>query len=289
MMLKAILLLLCTAVTALAGSLGINQGKISISSADGISDASYTLIEPNLLPEPISLSDTSTLRFTFTVIDTSTGNGVFPQQAHLLFEDPNGRHDVTLPIIVKGNGKASFIINASKLHPALAHTHGPLHLTLLLSSLSAHTPLSYPLGELTLPSSILESPPRERHDLPPRDGEPAFQPEQELFHTFREDEKTVGVVKSLMGTGLALSPWAVLAFLLGKTYPSLEMKAARTSSYLFLACLTALEALILMYWVRLKLYQFLPYFLALSLVSAYTGKVALGGLRAARLRSGGAP
>ena len=35
--------------------------------------------------------------------------------------------------------------------------------------------------------------------------------------------------------------------------------------------------------------QFLPYFLALSLVSAYTGKVALGGLRAARLRSGGAP
>ena len=35
--------------------------------------------------------------------------------------------------------------------------------------------------------------------------------------------------------------------------------------------------------------QFLPYFLVLSVVSAYTGKVALGALRATRLRSGGAP
>jgi oligosaccharyltransferase complex subunit delta (ribophorin II) len=105
--------------------------------------------------------------------------------------------------------------NTAKPPSTLVHTHGPLHLTLLLSSLADHTPLSYPLGELTLPPSILETLPRGRHDLPPRAGEPAFQPEQEIFHTFREDEKTVGFVKSALGTGLALSPWAVLAFLVG--------------------------------------------------------------------------
>jgi hypothetical protein len=39
--------------------------------------------------------------------------------------------------------------------------------------------------------------------------------------------------------------------------------------------LFALEALIVTYWVRLRLYQFLPIFLPLSVVSAYTGKLAL--------------
>lgn len=103
-------------------------------------------------------------------------------------------------------------------------THGPLHLTLLLSSLSTHTPLIFPLGELTLPPSILEAPPRGRHDLPPRAGEPAFKPEQEIFHTFREDEKSVGVFKSTIGTGMAMSPWAVLAF---SVSPGLDTRLVR--------------------------------------------------------------
>ena len=103
--------------------------------------------------------------------------------------------------------------NTAKPQSALTYTHGRLRLTLLLSSLSDHAPLSYPFGELSLPASILRSPPRNRHDLPPRIGEPAFQPEQELFHTFRDDEKTVGFVKSAIGTALALSPWVALAFL----------------------------------------------------------------------------
>jgi hypothetical protein len=48
-----------------------------------------------------------------------------------------------------------------------------------------------------------------------------------------------------------------------------------TYSALFLLSLFALEALIVTYWVRLRLYQFLPIFLPLSVVSAYTGKLAL--------------
>lgn len=288
MRLKAALVLVCAASVALAGSLGIKQGKVSITSPDGISDATYTLNEPSPLPSPIVLAESSTLKITFTVIDTTSGEGVFPQQAHLLFEDLKGE-DVTLPVSVKGNGRASFAVNTAKPPSALVQTHGPLHLTLLLSSLSTHTPLIFPLGELTLPPSILEAPPRGRHDLPPRAGEPAFKPEQEIFHTFREDEKSVGVFKSTIGTGMAMSPWAVLAFSIGKIYPSLGMKTAPSSSYLFLGCLAALEVLIFTYWVRLTLQQFLPYFLALSLVSAYTGKVALGALRTTRLKAGGTP
>lgn len=46
-------------------------------------------------------------------------------------------------------------------------------------------------------------------------------------------------------------------------------------SSLFLLTLTALEGLIVIYWLKLRLYHFLPVFVPLSLVTAYTGKLAI--------------
>ena len=68
------------------------------------------LKEPLPIPSPVNLTEASTFKLTFLVIDTTTGDGVFPQQAHLLFEDANGKGDVTLPITIKGNGRASFTL-----------------------------------------------------------------------------------------------------------------------------------------------------------------------------------
>ena len=180
-------------------------------------------------------------------MDTSTGNPVLPQQAHLLFEDVKGG-DVTLSVNVKPNGRASFVFvssvwlphgtllilifsltflcvvsvnrcqNTAKPITALLSTHGTFEMTLILSTLDPNTqPLMYPFGRLILPDSILRPIPRARHDLPPREGEPAFQPQQELFHTFREDEKTVGFLKTAIGTGLVLAPWLVLLVLVSLT------------------------------------------------------------------------
>lgn len=59
--------------------------------------------------------------------------------------------------------------------------------------------------------------------------------------------------------------------------------------YAWFACLVALEALILSYWIGLKLYQLLPAFIGLSAVTAYVGAVALRGAREVRLREGGKP
>lgn len=66
--------------------------------------------EPAPLPSTIELGEGGTLKFTFTAIDTTSGQGVYPKQAHLLFEDLKGEEDVTLPVTVKENGKASFTI-----------------------------------------------------------------------------------------------------------------------------------------------------------------------------------
>ncbi|WVR05815.1 hypothetical protein IAU60_002840 [Kwoniella sp. DSM 27419] len=273
---------------AAKGALGIKQAKVTVTSPDGVSDATYTLKEPAPLPNPITLTDSSIFKLSFMTIDTSTGEGVYPQQAHLLFEDTKGG-DVTLPVTVKGNGRAQITINTAKPHPALLPTHGTFHLTLLLSSLDTLEPLSYPLGELSLPASVLQPVARGRHDLPPRQGEPAFQREQEIQHTFKEEEKTVGWTKAVLGTIVTLAPWGVLLSLLGKISPSLNLQTPPVSSYVFLLVLAAIEGLIVVYWVGLKLYQLLPAFLGLSVVATYTGIVALRQLRVRRLKAGGAP
>jgi oligosaccharyltransferase complex subunit delta (ribophorin II) len=65
--------------------------------------------EPAPLPSTITLSETSVFKFAFTAVNTASGEGVVPRQAHLLFEDKKGQ-DVTLNVAVKSNGKASFQI-----------------------------------------------------------------------------------------------------------------------------------------------------------------------------------
>ncbi|WVQ71234.1 hypothetical protein IAR50_000759 [Cryptococcus sp. DSM 104548] len=270
------------------GALGIKAAKVSVTSPDGLGDATYTLKEPAPISTPIELSESSIFKLSFTVVDTVSGESVYPQQASLLFENPKG-DDVTLPVTVKSNGKAQLTINAAKPHPALLPTHGKFHLTLLLSALDEYAPLAYPLGELSLPSSVLQPIPRKRHDLPARAGEPAFQPEQELFHTFSEPPKTVGWLKSGSGVAITLAPWGLLVALVGKLSPSLNFQAPAFSSVVFLVVLAAIETLIFVYWVGLKLYQLLPPFLGLCAIAAYTGLVALREMRVRRLKAGGVP
>jgi oligosaccharyltransferase complex subunit delta (ribophorin II) len=83
----------------------------------------------------------------------------------------------------------------------------PLSATLLLSNPGA-TPLKWELGSITLPAG--EAAPRKRHDLPPREGEPAFAPLPQITHTFRADEKVIGFPKAAIGVAALILPWGVL-------------------------------------------------------------------------------
>ena len=78
-----------------------------------------SLKEPTPLPAPIHLAEGSTFKLTFTIIDTESSSGVFPQQAHLLFESKDG--DVTLPLTVKSGGKAGFTIVSTLLQSPSTH------------------------------------------------------------------------------------------------------------------------------------------------------------------------
>jgi oligosaccharyltransferase complex subunit delta (ribophorin II) len=95
------------------------------------------------------------------------------------------------------------------LPAALVHTRGSSNLTLFLSTLSG-AKLAYPLTSLTIHPSLLRPVRSGRHELPPRAGEPAFRPQEELAHTFKKEEKSVGALFSVLGLGVTLSPWLVL-------------------------------------------------------------------------------
>lgn len=188
-----------------------------------VSTDEHRLKEPEPLPSPITLSTQSTLKLSFSVVDVASSSGLVPSQSTILFEDAHGdtARDVYLPLNIKpptsagGKVAGSFVLNMAKPPYPLAHSaHGSYKVSLILSSLAADTtPLLYPLGEVRLAQEALHEPLRQRHDLPPRQGEPAFRPQQELFHTFRQDEGTVGTLKTGVGMALVLGPWAVLLLL----------------------------------------------------------------------------
>lgn len=51
----------------------------------------------------------------------------------------------------------------------------------------------------------------------------------------------------------------------------------------FLLCIVAFESLVVAYWTSLKLIPTLPYFGLLGLMTAFTGRKALGDMRVRRL------
>jgi oligosaccharyltransferase complex subunit delta (ribophorin II) len=166
--------------------------------------------------------------------------------------------------------------------------------------------LEYTIGSITLPSSRLLPLPKGRHDLSAKkEGEPAFVVQPEIRWTFEKEEKVISKGVSALGTGIVvaapLAVWAVTVRLIpaldtrrrlifcvpaqqgGQIVPNLKTQSPSITSILFLLSLVGLEALILKYWINWRLYNLLPPFIALGLVSAYIGKVALGQVQKKRI------
>ncbi|KAL1413632.1 hypothetical protein Q8F55_001410 [Vanrija albida] len=275
------------AASAVAGSsLAIKGGK-AVVSLGGVSDDALVFTKTSGWTTPLALPSAATLKLAFSIVDAESGEGVVPRAAFVSFSSEDG-DDVVLQVGVKPNGKAAYFLDTAKPPRALAATTGALNARLLLSNGDEHKPLSFPLGVVELPGSALQ-PQRKRHSLPPRAGEPAFAPQGDLFHTFKEEEREVAFVKAAAGVAIVVVPWALLLALIGNISNNLQFQTPPSAIYAFLACLVGLEGLILRYWIGWRLYQLLPPFLALSAVTAYVGTVALRAARAQRLKAGGAP
>jgi oligosaccharyltransferase complex subunit delta (ribophorin II) len=233
--------------------------------------------------EPVALSPAATFKLSFTVTDG--GSGVEPQQAFIVFRDTQDDESapVNLQLGVKPTGKTTYYMDTAKIPSRLAQTSGALEASLVLS----HNGDGYKttLGRFSLPASALTEKP-----APPTLGNGIyFAPQPEITHTFRPDEKEIPVIKASLGAFAVFAPWMTLIALVGSVWPSVTVKSPPTMMYAWFVCLVALEALILRYWIGLRLYQLLPPFIGLGAITAYVGTVALRAARVERLKAGGAP
>lgn len=227
---------------------------------------------------PVKLGPKDILKITFQVVDKEDGKGVQPHQTFLRFYDEATGEEGVQPIKVSANGKAKFDLNPSKpplyLPPTPKTASGevnPLKLTLLIGS-PEHEPLSVRLFDLILPPS---QPP------PAHPDEVTFHPREELFHTFRPEQKVPNKFISLVFSGIALAPWVVLVGLWSQVAPA--PKHLLSPSILpFIVSLGAFETLLFTYWVKLKLPDVLLYGAGLGIVTIFTGRQALASVAAQR-------
>ncbi|GMK56707.1 hypothetical protein CspeluHIS016_0305470 [Cutaneotrichosporon spelunceum] len=258
------------------------KGARAVATDNKGTDKSYA-IEDGKWAEPVVVSPAGTFKLTFTVTDGDSG--VVPQQAYIVFRDTRDDESapVTLQLGVKPTGKTTYYIDTAKIPQALAHTSGVLEASLVLSNGAEGYKTT--LGGFSLPESSLSEKPADRT----LGNGIHFTPQPEITHTFREDEKEIPAIKSILGAFAVITPWMTLVALIGAVWPNLQLKKPPTMMYAWFVCLVALEALILRYWIGLRLYQLLPPFIVLGAITAYVGTIALRAARVERLKDGGTP
>ncbi|KAF8342957.1 uncharacterized protein EI90DRAFT_3030827 [Cantharellus anzutake] len=137
-----------------------------------------------------------------------------------------------------------------------------LNVDLILGSFT-RAPATIPLFKLKLPASLA---------VPPHPEESMYHSRRPLYHTFRAEQRTPPAAISLIFVALALSPWILLCTLL--SHLPLHFKPS-TSTAPFIFLLAVFEALIVWYWVDLRIGQVLSYGAVLALITAAAGKRAL--------------
>ncbi|KAG8917092.1 hypothetical protein FRC02_003358 [Tulasnella sp. 418] len=261
----AALSLVSLLVAHVDAKLTITSGKVAINGAHGTTVRTENLNPPKK-PKTLVLGQDEGLRLTFTVHDDEKDVDVQPHQTFLRFWDEKTEEEGIVPIKVAKDGKAKFTLNLRKPPVGLPPTSDhPLNVTLLLGSYT-YTSNSFPLFDISLPPSGTP---------PPHPEEFQYAPQPEIFHTFRAEQKHPFKVVSLIFAALAVTPWAILLALLSNLPISMKPDS-RTAP--FIGLLTAVEGLLLWYWVDLKIYQVLAYGAVLGLVTAAAGKRALSAL-----------
>ncbi|KAI0356089.1 oligosaccharyl transferase delta subunit [Trametes cingulata] len=267
------LLLSLVAVGAHAATLTLQSPRITISASDASQLRSEPLSLAHKPSPPLSLGPSDVLKLTFQVVDKEEGKGVQPHQTFLRFYDEVTGEEGIQPIKVTPGGKAKFELNMARPPASLPPTTtDPLKVSLYLGSF-VHPPVQYDLFDLVVPPS---QPPAQHPE------DPSFRVRPEIQHTFRPEQKLPPKIISAFFTALLAAPWVVLLGLWSSIRPQVPHLFS-PSILPFVASLAAFEALLVWYWVALRLGQVLFYGAILSIPTALAGKRALTALGDRRL------
>ncbi|KAH0580812.1 hypothetical protein H2248_011971 [Termitomyces sp. 'cryptogamus'] len=251
--------------SAQAAILTLQTPKIVVTSAAGAQSRSEPISLTEPLSMPVTLGKDDTLKLTFQIVEKDGGKGVQPHQTFLRFYDERSGEEGIQPVRVTNGGKAKFELNMAKPPLSLPPTSNtPLKVTLLIGS-HLHSPLKLELFDLVVPAS---------QPLPVHTEEPNFRPLPEIHHAFRPDQKMPPRPISAIFSVVVVAPWAVLLALWSQVIPRVPHLFS-PSIFPFILTLGAFEALLMWYWIDLKLGQVLSYGAILGLVTILAGKQAL--------------
>ncbi|KAI0654551.1 oligosaccharyl transferase delta subunit [Cubamyces menziesii] len=256
-----------------AATLTLQSPRITISSSDASQLRSEPLSLAHKPSPPLSLGPSDVLKLTFQVVDKDDGKGVQPHQTFLRFFDEKTGEEGIQPVKVTPGGKAKFELNMARPPSSLPPSAtDPLKVSLYIGSF-VHPPVQYELFDLVVPPS---QPPAQHPE------EVHFHVRPEIQHTFRPDQKLPPKVISAFFTLLLAAPWVVLLGLWAHVRPQVPYLFS-PSILPFVASLAVFEALLVQYWVALRLGQVLFYAAILAIPTALTGQRALAALGERRL------
>ncbi|GAA5943458.1 uncharacterized protein JCM15063_006478 [Sporobolomyces koalae] len=289
-----VLLALAACAHLTTATISVTQGKLSIVDSVASSASHSATFSSSASPSPrlrdLVLSATDTIKLSFQVQDEDSGVPLQPHQAVVSWQPVDheeqkeyGRQYASV-VKVRSTGKARWELDLSKAPTSLLSlSRASISATLLLGD-PKHRGLSIPLGTFKLANDlVLPFPYPPNEDLPAHWQVEKYSQQPRIDWTFRGAEKQVNSVVSLLGLGLVLSPWIALLSIFFHLKPSLSLRSPTVAQTVLLLSLVSFEALLVVYWVQLRLIPTLPYFGAIALVIVLSGKKALGQMRATRL------
>ncbi|MBW0494643.1 hypothetical protein O181_034358 [Austropuccinia psidii MF-1] len=277
----------------------IDNGQTSVVDNIGISvkTSQFSTKDSAKSVPKLDLKNDHTLKIVFDISSNSkSAEPTPPRQVNLLATglDTN-LHWVTV-VKTRGAGKAKWELDLARAPTdflSLSRS-GEILLELIIGDFSAsHAPLRFKLSTLQIPKELLLNYPY----WDTKDGKAPsaleldkYYVQPELAWTFRPPRKKDNALISLAFVLIVSSPWAVMLTYWSKlsTFSTPSFKLTSTpsiSTILFIATLISEEVLILTYWASLRLYQYLPIALFLSLPLIVTGRTALSELRTRRKKA----
>ncbi|PLW28154.1 hypothetical protein PCANC_19725 [Puccinia coronata f. sp. avenae] len=293
------LVLLAIWIPTGSAELIVDKGQLVIVDASGITTKTieFSSKTPSSSAPQFELDDESTLKATFEILEKSSdakAASLFsPHQVTFLATGVDTKLHWATAVKTRSKGKAKWELGLSRAPTdllSLSRT-GEVRLELIIGDVSAvHAPVRLNLATFKIPKNLLLEYPY----WDTKDGKPPptlelekhyVQPE--LAWTFQPPRKKDNPVFSLAFVAIVISPWIFLltawSTISQHTIGGFKLFGApKLSTTLFILTVVSQEALILTYWAKLRLYQYLPLAFLMSFPLILCGRTALTELRVRR-------
>ncbi|RGP55024.1 hypothetical protein FSPOR_11997 [Fusarium sporotrichioides] len=269
-------LLFLTSAASAASSWGFKDGSATVASKQGHgATAKFSNQEP--AKNALVLGKADTIKVSLTTTEDSEAKR--PHQAFIVITESTGI-EVALPLDIKSSGKAVAAISHKDLAVPMLLSDEPLKVNLVLGSFGSSNPLISPVFNIEI-YHVPNTP------LPPFERPMRYGPRAEIHHIFKVGETSPPMIISVVFVTAIVCTFPMLLVAWNKLGANLDhlpkaVQAAPISHALFVGSIIAIEGSFFLYYVKWNLFQLLPVFMGLSVVTFLSGVKALSEVQGRR-------